>query len=234
MADFTQIETGVTATPLMPRQGVSQDIFLPRVHSRPPAPRTILRPALGADRWWQACGAFIAVRLRRLVAEPLSPYARLCELGCGTGRRLEFLAQELPELEAFHGLDRDAGCIERDRGRMVDTRISFHTVGAHGWLVDAPRGGTLYLSVAGEFEFTPRRDLVDFFSVLASQGAPAGIVLLEPVPADFIPPHKSNCLPSLGHDYAALLLDAGFQLRCQRTLRVDNTLLLYLIAEHRP
>lgn len=234
------------STPAFLRGGTYlPDFALPRMIDRAPSvlpqPARTRKAGSGAEAWWLACRDPMVAVLQELLAEPLSPYVRICQIGCGSGHVMEDLARELPVVDSLVGFDCRAERIARNRGRMVDTRIRFETGNINDWVALHGRPGTIYLSVSGSFEYASRLSLQALFATGARLLAPAVFAMVEPIPDDlesaYLPRGSAGPTPtspgptSLGHDYLTLLRDAGFVVRHQQEVRVGDTLLLMMLAE---
>lgn len=190
------------------------------------------------EHWWLGHHAAIVEPIGQLLEAPGSPYVRLCEIGCGSGLVLEDLAKRLPSLEALVGLDLSPQQTERNRQRSVDPRIRFEAGDATVWVPAFGQNGTVYLTVAGVFEYFPRAALQTLFGTIANQKPPAVIALIEPIPADYQLDTERESRPygseySLGHNYPLLLREAGFAIRYQEHQRFEGCTHLLVVAERR-
>lgn len=190
------------------------------------------------DSWWTPYHAQIVVPLRSLIERDGSPYHSLCEIGCGSGLILEDLARRLPTLRSITGLDLSASQTRLNRSRRVDPRIRFEHGDACQWIPRQGGAGTVYLTVAGVFEYFSRDSLQSLFALLAQQQAPAVIALIEPIAANHDLDQDPQSHPygfenSVGHNYRHLLREAGFELHFLRRQHLEGQMFLLLVAECR-
>jgi SAM-dependent methyltransferase len=192
------------------------------------------------DGFWLAHHSAIVKPVRQLF-EPdssgvVSAYRRLCEIGCGSGLVLEDIAQRLPNVQLLVGLDLSERQTQINRSRDVDPRIRFETGDAMAWIPAYGEAGTVYLTVAGVFEYFPRQALQEMFAYMAEHQSPVAVALIEPIPADYDFENEDASRPygfenSLGHNYLRLLRNLGFTTRFQEIQVVEGQTFLLLVAE---
>ncbi len=190
------------------------------------------------DEWWLQHHSAIVGPLQHLLEGPADapgPYVRVCEIGCGSGLILEDLARRLPSVSQFVGLDLSPEQTASNRQRRVDPRITFEAGDAMRWVPAHGAPGTIYLTVAGVFEYFRPADLAALFASMRRQ-APAAVALIEPIPADYDPQAEQGSRPygfenSLAHNYPALLRDAGFTIGFSRQQNINGHHFLLLVAQ---
>lgn len=191
------------------------------------------------DSFWLASHVAIVEPLRQLFERPANgevSYRSLCEVGCGSGLVLEDLARRLPSVETFMGLDLSERQTQINNSRRLDPRIRFASGDATAWIPSHGGVGTVYLTVAGVFEYFSRRALQELFEHIAVHQTPAAVALIEPVPADYDFDIEDASRPygfenSLGHNYPRLLSNAGFTILFQAIQVVEGQTFLLLVAE---
>lgn len=191
------------------------------------------------DGFWLAHHVAIVEPLRQLFersSDGESAYRVLCEVGCGSGMVLEDIARRLPSVEILKGLDLSERQTELNKGRTVDPRICFESGDATVWIPQHGCAGTVYLTVAGVFEYFSRHALQTLFSSIAANQSPAAVALIEPVPADYDFKSEDASRPygfenSLGHNYPRLLSNAGFTVCFQEMQVVEQQTYLLLVAK---
>ena len=149
---------------------------------------------------------------------------------------LEDIAQRLPNVQLLVGLDLSERQTQINRSRDVDPRIRFETGDAMAWIPAYGEAGTVYLTVAGVFEYFPRQALQEMFAYMAAHQSPVAVALIEPIPADYDFENEDASRPygfenSLGHNYLRLLRNLGFTTRFQEIQVVEGQTFLLLVAE---
>lgn len=191
------------------------------------------------DSFWLAHHSAIVEPIRQLFETCASQgvsYRRLCEVGCGSGLVLEDIAKRLPSVELLVGLDLSERQTQINRSRCADPRIQFEAGDATVWIPAHGQAGTVYLTVAGVFEYFPRHALQEMFEYMAAHQYPVAVALIEPIPADYDFENEDASRPygienSLGHNYLRLLGSAGFKTRFHEIQLVEGQTFLLMVAE---
>ncbi|MEZ4266581.1 MAG: methyltransferase domain-containing protein [Myxococcota bacterium] len=143
--------------------------------------------------------------------------ARVCEIGTGDGRFLEYLSQNLPPGPAYVGLDLSAERIELNRGLYPD--FEFHSGDAEDWIRENGIDRTLYVTNGGVFEYFSLSSLIELLAFIdRTQPDSAVALFFEPIAADHdLTSELDSRLTTAGeysfsHNYAHLLGRAGFRL----------------------
>jgi len=162
----------------------------------------------------------------------------LCEIGCGSGDFLQYLAGRFGNLERLVGLDLSPESTETNRQRNRDPRIEFVASDADRWIRDEGESHWLYVSHRGVFEYFPQASLESLLEYLAAKCRPNLLLAVEPVGIDFdlekeVESRTYGREFSFSHNYPKLLERAGFQvLRMEEAAFFDHRLLA-LLAESR-
>ncbi|MGD1860547.1 MAG: class I SAM-dependent methyltransferase [Leptolyngbyaceae cyanobacterium] len=142
------------------------------------------------DRWaphydWLVPSVFYqAVHVRLLEFVELPPTAAVLEVGCGTGKLLNRLAQHWPELLGT-GLDASAEMLSQAQRRTSHgDRLQF----LHGKVADQPWGNQTFDAVFCSISFLHYPDPVAALAAIAQALKPHGRFYL----ADFVPPPWLN------------------------------------------
>jgi trans-aconitate methyltransferase len=191
------------------------------------------------DSFWLTHHVAIVEPLRQIFGHSQdggSTYRVLCEIGCGSGLVLEDIARRLPSVERLVGLDLSERQTELNKSHTLDPRICFESGDATEWIPRRGCAGTVYLTVAGVFEYFPRNALQKLFAGIAANQSPAAVALIEPVPADYDFDNEVASRPygfenSMGHNYPRLLSDAGFRICFQEKQIVEQQTYLLLVAK---
>lgn len=142
--------------------------------------------------------------------------ARVCEIGTGDGRFLEYLSQNLAPGAACVGLDLSGERMELNR--EIYRGFEFHAGDAAAWIRERGVDGTLYVTNGGVFEYFSQGSLAALLGFIGrTQPHSAVALFFEPVVDD----HALDREPgsrlttageySFSHNYAYLLRRAGFR-----------------------
>lgn len=192
------------------------------------------------DNFWLKHHSAIVEPLRQLFEQSsdtrIEEYHSLCEVGCGSGLVLEDIARRLPNVEKLIGLDLSDQQTQINRTRTVDERITFEAGDATAWIPAHGGAGTVYLTVAGVFEYFSRSALQELFAYIALHQTPTAVALIEPIPADYDFKNEVASRPygfenSLGHNYPRLLREAGFRILFEKIQTVEGQVFLLLVAD---
>ena len=162
-------------------------------------------------------------------------YARLIEVGCGSGRVLEHCAAAMPNVPECIGVDINPGIIARNRTTFATTpRLQFLAADASAWLLETARPGTILLTYGGVMEYFSPQTLATIFQALAQQGT-AAVALVEPVDPDHDlqndgASHAFGAENSFSHNHETLLQTAGFQTMFRKTLGLGGQSWIMLLA----
>ena len=168
------------------------------------------------ENWFLGPHQVIIDELVRLGAE--SPFRQLVEIGCGDGQVLAHCAARLPQVADLIGVDINPAIIARNSLiHSADPRLRFLAGNAEGWLPDHTGPNTVLLSYGGVMEYFSRESLAAIFADLARKPG-AAVALVEPVDPDHDLDHdpRSHTFgqeQSFSHNHAALLTEAGFDIR---------------------
>lgn len=141
--------------------------------------------------------------------------AHVIEVGCGDGRALAAMADGVPDVPRWTGVDIHAGIIARNRETFAqDARLTFVAADATDWLASHVAPGTVLVTVGGVMEYIAPETLKRWFSTLASHDRNA-VLLAEPVDADHDMARESGSRihgaeDSFSHNHRALLESCGF------------------------
>ena len=157
------------------------------------------------------------IALDRLEAElEQGSFHTVCEIGCGNGAVLAYLADRLPAVDRFIGLDLNAAQIARNQVQhAADTRLEFSACDAIDWITHHAGPNMAFYTYGGVFEYFTQSQLEGMLLTLAMH-TPTCIALVEPVSFDHDFEADSTSQPhgrelSYSHAYPALLAKAGFQ-----------------------
>ncbi len=146
------------------------------------------------------------------------PVRRLCEIGCGGGRLLAFLAERFPELEELIGIDIGEARIELNRSTYPDRRLQFHAADAVEWIPGHAKPHSVFVTNGGVLEYFLEEELARLFGWIASHCHPAAVLLIETIGTDHDLGSEPGSLVygremAFSHNYPHLLRQAGFSIR---------------------
>lgn len=139
------------------------------------------------------------------------------EIGCGDGQALAAMAEHVPEIAKWTGIDINADIIARNTERFQKRReLTFAAADATDWLSEHFGPGTLLVSYGGVMEYFAPETLRKWFELIARRDG-AGVLLVEPID----PSHDTAMDPashiwgwenSFSHNHLALLEQSGYRI----------------------
>ncbi len=185
------------------------------------------------DDWFLGHNVVVLTELERALAD--GAYATLCELGCGSGKALDYLSRRLTRIEKFYGIDLSPEQIRRNVVRFTDPRIAWVAADATRWIAANARPGWVFFSNNGVLEYLPLASVRQLFAHIAGSLGPALISLCEPVGMSHDLERDLLSMPygsehSFSHNYPHLLREAGFRLLHNSEIQHGNHRLLRIVA----
>ncbi|MCY4179750.1 MAG: class I SAM-dependent methyltransferase [Litoreibacter sp.] len=161
---------------------------------------------------------------------------QVIEVGCGDGRALATMAERIPNVQSWTGVDINAEIIARNQETFAGRReLEFVTADATDWLTEHVGAGTLLMTYGGVMEYIAPETLKLWFTLIA-QNRGAGVLLVEPVD----PNHDLAADPeshffgweqSYSHNHRSLLERSGLRiLRSEEEYFTDYRFVLMLAA----
>ncbi len=190
------------------------------------------------DRWFYGPHYCLINALADVVAANPG-FARLVEVGCGNGRALSHLAQRLPRLQEFVGLDINARIIARNVEAYGDCpRLSFIHGDARECLAKEIRDGTIFFSYGGVLEYFREAEVALILGRLG-RCRDSAVALVEPVDRrhDLVRDagsHIHGLERSFSHNHLALLAAAEFNIRYTKELTTDGIRWMMIVATRSP
>lgn len=155
----------------------------------------------------------LVTALKGYANEPI----RLIELGSGDGQVLEYLAEHLPMVDEFHGLDLNQKQIEECSAQHVESeKLSFHCSDIFEWLENHPAQNTVFFTNGGVLEYLTRGQLTKLFQLLRERSARCVVAITETIAVDHDLKNEHATFPygnelAFSHNHPAVLREAGFE-----------------------
>ena len=158
--------------------------------------------------------SFVLDDLKNLLAQN-PQFKTLCEIGTGSGQLLDHLAHELPELDAFIGIDLSPDTIEANRRKYTHPKLTFLADDAKAWIEQNAGPNWVYVTFRGVLEYFTEADLSALLTHIVQQRQPAIFICVEPVDRDH---DLETALESrlygeefsFSHNYPHLFRQSGF------------------------
>lgn len=185
------------------------------------------------EQWFLGENVALMEQLRLVIAS--GQFSTLCEIGCGSGKLLDWSRRHLSGLRQFIGLDLSREQIARNRRRYADPALQWITGDAAEWVDSFARPGSIFLSNNGVLEYFREGSLRRMFRKIGQELRPAGVCLIEPIGQR----HDLKARPaselygterSFSHNYPQMLQEAGFELLHQSELNTAEHRLLRIVA----
>ncbi len=177
----------------------------------------------------------IVAPIQAAIAARPGAFSTVCEIGCGSGRVLQYLAGALPDVPRFVGLDLSQEQVARNRARYAGQRTEFEAGDGLAWIEQHGSAGWVYMTYGGVLEFFSRQKVVALCSAIASKLAPSLLAIVEPLSDEQTLGTDSDSAPfgaenTFSHDYVSIVQAAGLQIVYRSEQRFDNQRWLLLVA----
>lgn len=185
---------------------------------------------------WQPLLSQIVAPLQQVLDRFPQRIRRVCEIGCGTGRVLADLRQQLaPHQLHYIGLDLSQQQTAINLQNPQLSGIEFVCADARTWLPEQLPEGSVILTSGGVFEYFSKADLLSMFSWIRNQADPGILALAEPIPDDMDLDRETESRAwhserTLGHNYRHLAEEAGLDIVFEQTGQADGMRWLMLVA----
>ncbi len=153
----------------------------------------------------------------QLSALPQDQEVKLVEVGCGDGKVLQYLAEHVPRVNHFTGLDLSkeeiANCQERYPN---EKKMDFTAEDIFDWLEANTDTALVFFTNGGVLEYFTREQLERLFTLVRNRPQPRWIALTETLASDHLLDKEPETFPygrelAFSHNYSALLSESGFQ-----------------------
>ena len=160
----------------------------------------------------------IATQLREQLASlPAHQEVKLVEVGCGDGKVLQHLAENIPQINHLTGLDLSKEEIAQCKKRYpTSSRIEFTAEDIFEWLAANTDTSLVLFTNGGVLEYFTRDQITRLFSLVKNRPHPTWIALTETLAMDHYLDNEPETFPygrelAFSHNYAAILNESGFR-----------------------
>ena len=179
--------------------------------------------------------ARLAPELERLSARA-GGFGTLCEIGCGNGLVIKYLADHIPGFKRYLGIDISPECIEKNKTHFDDS-LDFIAADAVRWVAEEAEPSTVFLTNGGVFEYFTNEDLRSLFASARDRLKPTAFAIVENVAADHdLDSDKESHVYgrefSFSHNYPFLFREAGFRIRYQDEYTAKGERWINLLADY--
>lgn len=187
------------------------------------------------ERWFFEHHIAIVPAIEAALASEEFRYEAFCEIGTGCGRVLDHMAQALPQIPRFIGIDLSPAQVALNRKRYAARGSEFEAADGSDWIARHAGPRWIYLSYGGVFEYFSRDKVRALYERLASRLAPSLVVLVEPLSDAHDLAHEPESKVfgdenTFSHNHPALLDAAGFRVLSRFEQRIDGQRWLLLVA----
>ena len=187
------------------------------------------------ESWFYGHHVAIVAAIEAALAADDCRYEAFCEIGTGCGRALDHMAQALPQIPRFIGIDLSPAQVALNRKRYAARGTEFEAADGADWIARHAAPGWIYLSYGGVFEYFSREKVLALYGRLASRLAPSLVVLVEPLSDahDLQREPQSQVFGAentFSHNHPALLDAAGFRVLSRFEQRIEGQRWLLLVA----
>ena len=142
----------------------------------------------------------------------------LVELGCGDGKVLNFLSENLKQLSQFTGLDLSkeeiANCVDRF---PENKKLTFLAEDIFPWFEQQEHGPHILFTNGGVLEYFTREQVISLFNLVKNRSSNSWIALTETIATDHYLESEPESFPygremAFSHNYPALLEECGFSI----------------------
>ncbi len=190
------------------------------------------------EHWFLGHHVAIVPQIREALGADEVAFETFCEIGCGCGRALEYMAQAFPEIPRFIGLDLSEAQTARNRARYTGQRMEFESGDGLQWVARHARPQWVYFIHGGVLEFFSRARVLELFSLVGSRLAPSLLAMVESVSDDHDLDHDAGSIVygaenTFSHNLIELLRLARFDILHRSEQRVDGQRWLLVVARSR-
>jgi len=107
-----------------------------------------------------------------------------CEIGCGSGKMLQFFSERLSGVEEFIGIDLSPAQVARNRSLYAGKTLQFVAADGGEWVETRDNPGLILFVYGGVLEYFAPSKLQRLLGRLADKLQPSLLVLVEPIADD--------------------------------------------------
>ncbi len=166
---------------------------------------------------------------------PAVTWHTFTEIGCGSGRVLDYFRTRLPSISLFVGVDLSEAQVESNRLHFVGTGMAFTAVDGAVWVANCVTPGLVAFTYGGVFEYFPAPKVLGLMQRLAGALQPSMLVLVEPLADEHDLRGEASSVTfghesTWSHNYARLCKDAGLEVVYSFEQRIGGQRWLQLVA----
>ncbi len=178
--------------------------------------------------------AHIVDEIETILKKNPGTFNQLCEIGCGNGKVLQYLADRFQALDKFVGLDLSEEQIAENRETYRSAGFEFYAGDAGQWITDHGQPSTIYFTYGGVLEYFAQPAIESLFAKVA-QDSPTIFALVETIADDHDVDTQLESVVygwelAFSHNYRHRLAGAGFRIRFEEEYRTDKDRWLLIVA----
>ena len=159
----------------------------------------------------------------------------LCEIGTGSGQVISYLAERLPGIERFIGIDLCKEQIDENKIVYGNTNLEFANHSALSWIEEYGKQNSVFLTNNGVLEYFTQRELEKMVGYISRNLSPSIFIAIEPLAIDHDLERDYKSHPygnefSFSHNYPHIFSEAGFSIEYQKEIRVIGYRMLKICA----
>lgn len=164
-----------------------------------------------------------------------STFKTLVEIGCGTGKSLNYFSERFPMIDRFIGIDISEGQIELNKAKYeYNPRLEFYAGDAIQWLKNNSSPNTIYFTYGGVLEYFNEEQVNSMLDSITKH-SPTGLLVFEPIADGFDPKNEKHSKVdgyefNFSHPYPHFVRQAGMQIQYEKVFYTDNAWWIILSA----
>ncbi|HFC12312.1 MAG TPA: methyltransferase domain-containing protein [Anaerolineae bacterium] len=177
---------------------------------------------------------FLIPEIKTLLAEN-PDFKTLIEIGSGGGDLLNYLAEQIGQLDTFVGIDLSPEITEENKSHYRNAKLRWIADNGKIWVEENGQPNNIFMTFRGVLEYFTTTDLEEMFGRIATSMQPSIFILVEPIAlthdlATDVASHPYGTEYTFSHNYPHLLKQAGFDLRLNKLETFDDHHLCAIIA----
>lgn len=108
-------------------------------------------------------------------------FATICDIGTGNGLFLNYLADQLPEVQRFVGIDLNKEQLLENKIAFEGTKLEFAHEEVFDWIVHRKSDDGIIFVLSETFQFFTQNELEDLLSFISNGPSPIAVAITEPI-----------------------------------------------------